>query len=127
MVILRMDGVPAFVYHGIKTVFLVGGIFDSSDCTIGVVNGVRTFEDVAVAIFLLAFHVTGVWVFDSVVERVFWMCLCGGKFFKCFYTRLEISIGLSEVTYVIVYVFFLFWSSVPSAAECSVFVRVGDS
>ncbi len=75
VVILWVDSMATFVDYGVESVLFVCCIFYSSDCTIRIVDSVRSLEDVSIAVFVLAFYVTGVVVFNSIIERVFWMCL----------------------------------------------------
>lgn len=71
VVVLGVDSVPTFVDNGVESVILVGRVFDGSHRAVGVVHRVRALQNVSVAVFVLAFHVPGVRVLDSVVERVF--------------------------------------------------------
>lgn len=59
----------------VKSILVVGGVFHSTDGSIGFMKRVFSFNYITITNFMLALDVTGVRVRNSIVEFVFWMSL----------------------------------------------------
>jgi hypothetical protein len=82
-VVVWMVGVTGLVNDCVKTVFLVGYVFDGPQRTIGVVHAVRSLHHVTVSVFVRGLVVAGVRVLHAVFVRVFWMSLRGIQHAQC--------------------------------------------
>lgn len=54
----------------IESVVVIGGVINGTHGTVGFDEGVLSLNNISVALFGLGLDVTGVWVLDSIVERV---------------------------------------------------------
>lgn len=55
----------------VESVVVIGGVVNSSDRAVRFDEGVLSLDDISVAFFGLGLDVSGMWVLNSVVERVF--------------------------------------------------------
>lgn len=55
----------------VESVVVIGGVVNGSDRAIGFDERVLSLDDISVAFLSLRFDVSGMWVLNSVVERVF--------------------------------------------------------
>uniref|UniRef100_A0A2S2PSJ6 Uncharacterized protein n=1 Tax=Schizaphis graminum TaxID=13262 RepID=A0A2S2PSJ6_SCHGA len=74
-VVVWMVGVTGLVNDCVKTVFLVGYVFDGPQRTIGVVHAVRSLHHVTVSVLVRGLVVAGVRILHAVFVRVFWMSI----------------------------------------------------
>lgn len=74
-IVVWMVRVTGLVNDRVKTIFLVGNVFDGPQRTIGVVHTVRSLHHVAVSILVRGLVIAGVRVLYTVLVRVLWMSL----------------------------------------------------
>lgn len=67
---LRMYRRSYLLHDGIETVVIVRRIFNDTHASVGLVDAVRAVNDVAVTHLVLCFHVAGMRIVHSVIERV---------------------------------------------------------
>lgn len=65
--VVRLAGL---VHDSVEAIFLVGGVLDSADGAVGVVNGVFALDNVAVASLPLVLEIAGMGVVHCVVILV---------------------------------------------------------
>jgi hypothetical protein len=76
MVSLRMIGLASAVYHGVKSMMLIRGVFNSTDGAVRIMYGVLPLHNITVTGLPLSFMVTGVSVVYCIVKVVLWVSLC---------------------------------------------------
>lgn len=59
----------------VEAVYWISRVLDHSNCAVGLVQAVRTLDNVTVALLVLLLNVTGVGVVNSIVEGVLWISL----------------------------------------------------
>lgn len=64
-----------FVNDCVETVVVISGVVNGTDRTVWFDKGVLTFDYITITFFGLRLDVTGMWVLDAIVERVFWIGL----------------------------------------------------
>lgn len=70
-----MNCMPDLLYYGVEAIHWIGSVLDHANRAIGLVQAVRTPDNVTVALLVLLLDVAGVRVVNSVVEGVLWMSL----------------------------------------------------
>lgn len=60
---------------GVETIVGISGVVNGTDGAVGFHQGILAFDNISITGFVLGFVVTSMWVFYTVFELVFWMCL----------------------------------------------------
>lgn len=96
-VVIRVVGMTGLVNDSIKTVFLVGCVFDGSQGTIGIMHAVRSLHDVTVPILVCGFVIASMWILYAILIRVFRVSLRTPHDQSCYQIKRTVTILINLI------------------------------